>query len=251
MIEPQTTLTIKNIDYRLWGKSAEELLQVITEYLQGPTSQSLRIVTLNPELLSHSLQSTNFRESILSASYMVADGVGIIWLAKRLNISIPRITGIDLAEKTLSITNNLKKNVALIGATPETLNTLLPIIQSKYPHSNIVYSHDGFFSEEEIPNIIHSLTKTQADLILVAMPFHRQESLLHTIQTTPTINAILIGVGGSFDVWSGSVQRAPIIFQKLGIEWIWRILKQPQRISRLIHMIIQFIPLLLLPHKSH
>jgi N-acetylglucosaminyldiphosphoundecaprenol N-acetyl-beta-D-mannosaminyltransferase len=126
----------------------------------------------------------------------------------------------------------------MVGAKPEVVKNAVANLKSEIPELNIVYNHDGYFKEDD--EIIDKLVETSPDLVLVALGSPKQEFFINKLkQKLP--KATMIGLGGSFDVWAGAVERAPEIYQKLGIEWLYRTIKEPKRFKRIFPTLPLFL----------
>ena len=196
------------------------------------------VVTLNPEMISQARKNPEFSKIISSSNLTIPDGIGIELGLRILGRRVKRIAGIEFAHKLIEYCAKNSKPVALVGAKPEIIEEAVAKIKAEFPLINIVYWHDGYFAEEE--KIIQDLSSTNPDLVLAALGSPKQEMFLNGLKNNLP-NAILIGVGGSFDVWSGRVKRAPKIWQQLGLEWLYRTIKEPQRFKRIFPTLPMFI----------
>ena len=185
-----------------------------------------QIVTINPEMISAAQSNPEFADIIKKAELVVADGIGVEIGLKILGYSVKRIAGIDLGKALIEKFTASGKSVAMIGAKPGVVDSAVVNLSKEYQNLNVVYSHDGYFDNDE--DIIESVISANPDLILVALGSPKQEFFIHNIKEKLP-NSTLIGLGGSFDVWAGVVERAPKIYQKLGLEWLYRTLKEPKR----------------------
>lgn len=185
------------------------------------------LVTLNP--LSY--QSTG-QATLKYADYFLVDGIGLQLALGRMGLTIPRRAGIDWIEAYLAKAPPLR--VALIGATVEVNRQAVKVFQRRFPEHMCVYHHHGFFQDTQ--SIISELKEVTPDLLLVAMGSPLQELFLKNCKEE--LNSGLgIGIGGTFDVWAGTVKRAPLIFQKWGLEWLFRICLQPWRLKAVLSLI--------------
>ena len=189
-----------------------------------------QIVTINPEMIESANKDNRFKTIINNAEMVVPDGIGIQLGLRILGKNVKRIPGIDLGKALLISANNLNKSVAFVGAKPEVVENAVKNIKSELPNLNIVYFHDGYFSDSS--DIIRELQEKQPDFVLVALGSPKQEFFISELKAVLP-NAVMIGLGGSFDVWAGMVKRAPKIFQKFGMEWLYRTISQPERIKRI------------------
>lgn len=197
-----------------------------------------QIVTINPEMISAAQKNSDFAEIINSAELVVADGIGVEIGLKILGYKVKRIAGIDLGKALVEKFTASGKSVAMIGAKPGVVDSAIENLSKEYQNLNVVYSHDGYFDNDE--DIIKSVISANPDLILVALGSPKQEFFIHNLKEKLP-NSTLIGLGGSFDVWAGVVERAPIIYQKLGLEWLYRTLKEPKRFKRIFPTLPLFV----------
>ena len=197
-----------------------------------------QIVTINPEMISAAQSNPEFADIIKKAELVVADGIGVEIGLKILGYSVKRIAGIDLGKALIEKFTASGKPVAMIGAKPGVVDSAVVNLSKEYQNLNVVYSHDGYFDNDE--DIIESVISANPDLILVALGSPKQEFFIHNIKEKLP-NSTLIGLGGSFDVWAGVVERAPKIYQKLGLEWLYRTLKEPKRFKRIFPTLPLFV----------
>lgn len=197
-----------------------------------------QIVTINPEMISVAQKNPDFAEIINSAELVVADGIGVEIGLKILGYKVKRIAGIDLGKALVEKFTASGKSVAMIGAKPGVVDSAIENLSKEYKNLNVVYSHDGYFDNDE--DIIASVISANPDLILVALGSPKQEFFIHNLKEKLP-NSTLIGLGGSFDVWAGVVERAPKIYQKLGLEWLYRTLKEPKRFKRIFPTLPLFV----------
>lgn len=189
-----------------------------------------QVVTINPEMIECANRDNNFKTIINNAEMVVPDGIGVQWGLKILGKNVKRIPGIDFGKALLIRANNLNKSVAFVGAKPEVVENAVNNIKSELPYLNIVYQHDGYFSDST--DIIRKLQEKRPDIVLVALGSPKQEFFVSELKSVLP-DAVMIGLGGSFDVWAGMVKRAPKIFQRLGLEWLYRTVSEPSRIKRI------------------
>jgi len=195
-----------------------------------------QVVTINPEIIESANKNQDLAKVINSAELVIPDGIGVKIGLKILGHNVERIAGIEFAKNMLQ---ELKgQPVALLGAKPEVIELAVQKLKNEISDINIVYWHDGYFTNED--DIIKEVVGCSPRLVLVAMGSPKQEFLISKLKSKLP-NALLIGVGGSFDVWAGVVQRAPILFQKLGLEWFYRTIKEPSRFKRIFPTLPLFV----------
>jgi N-acetylglucosaminyldiphosphoundecaprenol N-acetyl-beta-D-mannosaminyltransferase len=201
-------------------------------------SQGGQIVTINPEMIECANKNPEFATIINEAKLVVPDGIGVQIGLKILGYNVRRIPGIELGKELIVKFSKENKSIAFIGAKPEIVKQATENLRDEIPEINIVYSHDGYFNNDE--DIINEISISNPDLILVALGSPKQEFFIKEL-TKRLPKSTMIGLGGSFDVWAGAVERAPEIYQKLGIEWLYRTIKEPKRFKRIFPTLPLFV----------
>ena len=198
------------------------------------------IVTANPETFMIGERDPEMEKLLLdNDTILVPDGIGIVKAAQMLHYSISeRIAGIDIANKLLEYGHQQKKEVYLFGAKPEVIKDLVKVIREKYPNLNIAGTDNGYVNDKDA--VFEKMKKLQPDIILVALGIPVQEKLIYK-HLKDFNKGIFVGVGGSFDVISGHKKRAPQIFINLKLEWLYRIITEPQRLKRFYESNVKFI----------
>ena len=202
------------------------------------------VVTANPEIVMQTRKDSAYKGAIQSSDYVVPDGIGIIkaasWLKEPLQ---ERIAGFDLTLELLQIANDKGYACYFLGATEEVNAIAVQRVCEEYPNIPIAGRKHGFFdfSDEEIAR---EIAGTNPDIVFVALGLPRQELWIKQYKRYFD-KGLFIGVGGSFDVLAGKVNRAPEIWIKLNLEWFYRLLKQPSRWKRILK-IFQFMFLVLI-----
>ena len=194
-------------------------------------SEPFVVVTPNPEMVMHARKNKHFLDILNSADLVVPDGIGIVLASRLLDGKIKeRVAGFDLISAVFA---KQRLRAYFLGASPGVAEKAKERAEKKYPMLEVIGFHHGYFKENspEEANIIKEIELFSPDILLVGLGFGRQETWL--IRNKNRLNAnVLIGVGGSFDVLSGNLRRAPRFFQKIGMEWFYRLLSQPKRIFR-------------------
>ncbi len=220
---------IDDFDFASAIKYAQELMS---------NNKVNQVVTINPEMFTTAENDREFSEILNNAEMVIPDGIGVKIGLKIMGENVARIAGVDFARKMIEVAAESNMPVALIGAKPEIIEKAVSNLKSEVENLNIVYSHDGYFDNWD--EIMDELKNTSPRLILVALGSPKQEKFIY--KAKQCLNpALMIGVGGSFDVWSGVVQRAPEIYQKLGLEWLYRTIKQPERFKRIFPALPLFV----------
>lgn len=205
------------------------------EYIEKAHGQ---VVTINPEMITNALKDNNFANVINNADLVIPDSVGVELGLKILGQNIKRIPGIEFGKNLLKRFANKGKKIALVGAKPEVIERATSNLKAELQGINIVYIHDGYFKDDL--TILNEITNAQPDLVLVALGSPKQEFFITELKSRLT-DAIMIGLGGSFDVWAGVTERAPEIYQKLGLEWLYRTITQPERFKRIFPTLPLFV----------
>lgn len=219
---------LKNISYN-------DFLNNIKENLKN--NKKMFIITANPEIFMLGKRDSLVNEILLSdKTTCVCDGIGLVKAARMLNIGVKeRITGIDLSYDLLKEANEKKYKVAIIGSKEEVIEKLKDVLKNDYPNIIIDKIDNGYIENKD-----DFFKKLDADIVLVGTGMPSQEKLIY--KNYDKFNkGIFMGVGGSLDVISKSKKRAPKIFQKLNIEWLYRICLEPKRLKRFYNNNIKFI----------
>ncbi|WP_047984688.1 WecB/TagA/CpsF family glycosyltransferase [Ornithinibacillus californiensis] len=188
------------------------------------------IVAVNPEKIMKAKADDHLRELINSADYQIPDGVGVLIASKLKGGDIrDRITGIDLMMELVKEAANQGKSIFLYGAKPGVADKAMEELLRQFPNLKIAGVIHGY-KKEQI-EIIEEINNSQADILFVAMGSPRQEEWIRENRSKLNVK-VLQGVGGSFDVLSGSIKRAPAGFRKFGLEWLYRLILEPSRWKR-------------------
>ena len=210
----------------------------IDEAIKYANTISGQVITINPEMIENASQNPDFAEIINSAELFIPDGIGVEIGLKILGYNVRRIAGIEFSHRMIEECAKNSQSVALVGAKPQIVEKAKENLEKEISGLYITYAHDGYFSNDE--EIINELKIRQPRLILCALGSPKQEEfIIKAKQVLP--NALFVGVGGSFDVWSGVVERAPEIYQKLGLEWLYRTVKEPKRFKRIFPTLPLFV----------
>ncbi|WP_213422268.1 WecB/TagA/CpsF family glycosyltransferase [Bhargavaea massiliensis] len=219
-------IEILNIDIDNFTKT--ELLNELSESIRR--DQRKFLVTANPEIIMMANKDLNFARAVQGADYVVADGIGLIIGSKIIGHPLKeRIPGVELMQELLNLAEKNNLSIYLYGAKPEVLKKLRTVIRETYSKVTIAGSSDGYTGSPE--EVAKQIKATAPDLVFVALGAPKQESWIYN-NYTDFSKGVFVGVGGSFDVLSGTVKRAPKIWRTLNLEWLYRILKQPSRWRR-------------------
>ncbi len=216
------------LGYKVFKKSLEEAVDYINSF------DKIHIISGNPEVLYTGLNNQLLFDNFTSKdSLIIPDGVGVQIASKILKTPVKeKIAGIDLMKEIINKASLKNRGIYLLGTTDENLKSCVANLILKYPNINIVGYRNGFFDINNPIEIINEIKETKPYAIFVAMGCPRQEEfIVRYMNELPC--KIFMGVGGSFDVIAEKVNRAPKWMIKLGLEWLYRVVKEPWRIKRL------------------
>ncbi len=192
------------------------------------------VATANAEMLMRARHDTELHTILNKASLVIPDGAGVLWAAEQEGKAFPeRVAGCDLAKRLIEEAATDGTPIYCLGAEEGVAQQALDNLSAEYGPLHIVGVHSGYFTDEEEKQILEAIKSGGAKLVLVALGVPKQEKWIATKLATLD-GVVAIGVGGSFDVLAGHVQRAPEWMQRNRLEWLYRLLKQPQRIGRML-----------------
>jgi N-acetylglucosaminyldiphosphoundecaprenol N-acetyl-beta-D-mannosaminyltransferase len=192
----------------------------------------LQIGMVNAAKLVHMRSDETLRTDVLSCDLILADGVPVVWASRLLGRPLPeRVAGIDLMLAMLRRGNQNGYRVYCLGATEDVLATAVNRITTDYPLVEIVGHHHGYFTREEESGIVEGIADAKPDILLVGISSPKKERFLACWRDQLGV-PVCHGVGGSFDVLAGKVRRAPLAWQRLGLEWLYRVCQEPRRLWR-------------------
>lgn len=189
------------------------------------------VVTPNPEIVQRAKQDPEFARILAGAHLVIPDGIGVVYAARILGRPLKgRVPGIDFASALLGRVAGTGKRLFLLGAAPGVAERAAEHLRTAHPGLVICGSHDGYFQEDG--PVAADIRDKGAEVVFVCLGFPKQEKWI-AANGAATGAKLLIGLGGSLDVFAGEVERAPESFQRLGLEWLYRLIRQPSRIGRM------------------
>lgn len=219
----------KILGYEIFSENKSALVEKIKS-----TKTKLHIVSGNPEVLTNGLKNEELYKNFTSKdSIIIPDGIGLVIASKIKKTPVKeKIAGIDVLKDILDYCNKNNKSVYLLGAKEEILIKCVNNIKSQYAQLEVSGFHNGFFDIENCDYIINDINSKKPFAVFVAMGSPRQEKFI--IKYMEILDAkVFMGVGGCFDVFSGETKRAPKWMINFGLEWLYRVVKEPFRIKRL------------------
>lgn len=212
----------------------EEAVSLGAELLNGPGTAY--VVTPNPEFLLEARQNERFRADLAGAKLTLADGIGVIYAARILGTPLKgKVTGIGFAGGLMAEMARSGKRLYLLGAKPGVAEAAAARLAEQYPGLAVCGTHDGYFRAEESEAVAEGIRGAAADAVFVCLGAPKQERWMAEYGER-TGARLLVGLGGCLDVFAGTVERAPEKWQKLGLEWLYRLYKEPRRWKRMIRL---------------
>ncbi len=193
------------------------------------------IIAINPEKIMKAHEDPELYHILNEAEIAIPDGVGVLIGSKMQDGKVrDRVTGVDMMEKLFAESAQHGESVFLYGASPGVAERAAENLLAKYPETKVAGILDGYVKDEE--QIVRTIHESGASILFVALGSPTQENFIRrNRERLPNVH-IFQGVGGSFDVFSGEVERAPELFRKAGMEWFYRLVKEPKRLKRQLQL---------------
>lgn len=207
------------------------------------------VMTPNSEMLVEASKNTPFHQLLNTTDLNIADSAGMVWAARRTGQYLPeRVTGVDtVIDLCAGLTSD--HPVFLLGAWGDTAKRAGEVLMNKNSQLKIVGAFAGSPKDEDADEIVQKINDSGAHLLLVAFGAPKQDIWIEKHRHQLTRVRVAMGIGGTFDFIAGVHTRAPKLFQNLGIEWLWRLLREPKRLPRIWNAVVVF-PLKVLMSKS-
>ncbi len=193
-----------------------------------------KVYTPNSEIIMAAYKDERFRDMLNDAELLTADGIGVVYASRILKKPIDeRAAGYDIACEVLDRIKGTDKSVYLFGSKPGVAELAREKLIEKYPGLRIAGTHNGYFKPEDEPAIVEEINATGADLLFVCLGAPKQEEWLSRNAKDLKVR-VAMGIGGSLDVFAGTAERAPEFYCKHGLEWFYRLMKEPWRAKRML-----------------
>ena len=190
----------------------------------------LQIGVVNAAKVVNMRRDDELREAVLSSDVIFADGISVVWASRLLGGRLPeRVAGIDLMTGILRRGAATKRRIFCLGATEEVLNTTVARIRQDFPGIDVVGHHHGYYRPDQEEQVANAIAAAKPDVLFVAMTSPMKERFMARWSDRMNV-PVCHGVGGSFDVMAGKVDRAPEVWQRLGLEWLYRVKQEPGRL---------------------
>lgn len=212
--------------------TVDEAVEAGLRLLDDPGSHY--VVTPNPEFILAAKKDQAFRQTLNGADLSLPDGIGVVYSAKILGRPLKgRAPGIEFAQGLMAQLAQNGKRLFLLGAKPGVAEQAADNLRERYPGLTVCGVHDGYFKEDA--PVVEEIKASEADVIFVCLGAPKQELWMAT--NGPATGAKLaVGLGGCLDVFAGTVQRAPEKWRKAGLEWLYRLIKEPSRFGRMVKL---------------
>jgi N-acetylglucosaminyldiphosphoundecaprenol N-acetyl-beta-D-mannosaminyltransferase len=198
-------------------------------WIQQPRRSHI-VVTANASHLCMMRRDPGLADACRAADLVVADGMSVVWALRALGRPVPeRVAGIDLMTSLLAAGSRERLRVYLLGARQDVLDALVAECGRRYPGLVIAGARNGYFTADDERGIVEAVRASQPDMLFIGMPSPFKDTFCHQHRDRLDV-PVIIGVGGSFDVMAGFIRRAPRAAQVAGLEWAWRLLKEPRRL---------------------
>lgn len=210
----------------------KEALEIVYRFLSENSIHA--IYTPNSEIMMAAQRDKYLHEVLIQGDMLIADGAGVVLASKILGYKLPeRVAGFDLVKNIFQISTEIKLKFFLLGAKPGIAEEAAVNIVNEFKCAEISGYHHGYFSEEEEDDIISQINSSGAEILLVALGAPRQEKWIHENKNRLNVK-ICIGIGGTLDIFAGKATRAPKFFREHGLEWLYRLYKEPWRFRRML-----------------
>ncbi|WP_026884418.1 WecB/TagA/CpsF family glycosyltransferase [Clostridium akagii] len=216
------------LKYDIYNESKNEFIK----YIKG--FNKIHIISGNPEVLYNGMNDNSlFKGCTEKNSVIIPDGIGVVIASKIAKAPVKeKIAGIEVMEAIVKYCRDEKKGIYFLGAKQEMLDKCMENLKKKYSGLIIVGSHDGYFDIKNCEEILNDIKESSPHVLFVAMGSPKQERFINQYMNSLPAS-IYMGLGGSFDVISGKLKRAPRWMINMGLEWLYRVSKEPFRIKRL------------------
>jgi N-acetylglucosaminyldiphosphoundecaprenol N-acetyl-beta-D-mannosaminyltransferase len=215
---------------RISKLTEEEAVERLHDFIR--TREPHLVVTADSFAIVTASEDEEFRRILKCADMVTPDSTGIVWASRRLGCSLPeRVSGVDLAERMCELAARQDYSVFLYGAAPGVADAAAANLRARYPALRIAGTAHGFIPDAEQEALLARIESARPDILLAALGIPRQEKWIYRHMQRLRV-PVSIGVGGSFDVFAGRVSRAPAWMQRHGMEWAYRLFKNPRKIAK-------------------
>jgi N-acetylglucosaminyldiphosphoundecaprenol N-acetyl-beta-D-mannosaminyltransferase len=212
----------------------QETVELLTNAIDS--GKPHQVITANPIMVMAAINQPDYLAVMNRADLIVPDGTGVVWAASYVGNPVKeRVPGFDLMHRLLQAGEQKRWKVFLLGASPEVIQAAEAKLKEQYPLIQWVGAKDGYFKAEEDEAVIAEIREAKPDILLVGRSAAGQEPWMDRYKQELGV-PLMIGIGGSFDVISGKLKRAPGLYQKLRLEWLYRLMQEPWRYKRMLDL---------------
>lgn len=228
---PIATHRVNILDVPVDPLTMKNALAQIDEFVRS--GRPHHVFTADATGIMQARHDPKLREIVQQADLITADGAGVMFASRMHGEALPeRVSGVDLVERICALAAKKGYTVFFFGASEGVAHAAAAVLAVRHPGLKIAGTRHGFFSPADEPNIVREIADAKPDVLFVALGIPKQESFIHDHFEQLGV-PVMIGIGGSFDVISGKLQRAPRWMQRTGIEWLYRLAQEPKRLPRL------------------
>lgn len=216
---------------------SQEAMQIFRELMK--IGECRLIVTPNSEIIVNASKDPELKRIIEQADLIIPDGIGLVYASRILGVPLTeRVTGIDFLDAILGYLEETGQSIFFLGSkpgdgdNPGVAEMAVEKMREKYKNLKVAGTHHGYFKESDEENIIKAINDSGADFLCVALGSPKQEKFVARHREKLNVKGT-IGVGGSLDVWAGTLKRAPEFYRNHGLEWLYRLIQQPSRYKRM------------------
>lgn len=210
--------------------TAKETVSLVEKYVK--TKTPLHLMGVNADKINETNKDPLMKEIVNKCGVINADGASVVMASRYLKKPLPeRVAGIDLMQDLIGLSEEKGYSVYFLGAKQSIVEKTVEVLTKKHPNLKVAGYHDGYFKKEEWGGISTVIKKANPDFVFVGITSPMKEYLIEYLQNHGN-NCVFMGVGGSFDVISGNISRAPMWMQKVNLEWLFRVYKEPRRLFK-------------------
>ena len=221
---------IKILGVPVHAMTMQEAVKTLEERMLA--KEQTFVVTANAEIIMMCQENAEYKKIICEdAELVLPDGAGAVWAGRHLGYKVPeRVAGFDLYNELLDLSAHKGYKAYFFGGSPGIAEAAKAKAEELYPGVKVVGCHNGYFKDEDVPQIIADINASGADMLFVALGAPKQEKWMYAHKDH--VNGVMIGVGAGFDYHAGNIKRAPGWMQKLSLEWLYRLLQDPKRLFK-------------------
>ena len=208
----------------------KETIELVEKYVE--TKTPLHLMGVNADKINEVNKNEKMKEIVNSCGIINADGASVVLASKYLKEPLPeRVAGVDLMMELVKLSSVKEYSIYLLGAKQEVVEKTKDVLIDKFPNLIIKGIHNGYFKKEDWKEISEDIKAKKPDFVFVGITSPIKEYLIEFLQNDGN-NCVFMGVGGSFDVISGNISRAPRWMQKMNLEWLYRVIQEPKRLFK-------------------